>query len=495
LNIFYDNYICWHFNLTVEKTINLVLIMKQNSLLISLWVLLFLFTQCSTEEDPQTGQTEQVQFAVAIPQTENDGGRTAADLPEGSKLLISISNSDGAVLSSHSVTILKFGDEYITEPLDLPIGRYSVTDFLVTSAPGNVLFATPKHGSMLAGAVNRPLPFSFVVGKGKITTYPMEVVNVATHSPEAFGYASFNIDVVNPIGISVFIEENGKLVLTEATGYLYADDDGEFIQEFPLGAKINYIPFAGEPDQPYTIHIDKAGYESVYKEFVYDELGASAALSFVLEKSPDVTLNIDAKAYESSEPLILVLRARLKEAGSITVDWGDGSVETTNFGGGNELELQLYHAYDEEMRTASVTLGGDLDKVVMFVGTNCRYHNLEVLPNLEEFRDFRSDLDPIDVDELDLSQNFKLKYVSLDEGGYDLKLGDEKTDLKQFWFRGQYNHAQIIPELERHITSNNIHDGIIEFFHGPTPSDENLDILRNLSDSYGWYIAFDYEAL
>src|SRR5690348_16913603 len=123
--------------------------MKKLLTLLNALVILCLLYSCS-EEEPMV-QKEQVQFLLNVPASDNSG-RTASDLPEGVKLLISVANSSGSVLTLHPVTILKLGDSYITEPLELPVGRYSVTDFLVANTT-EVLFATPKHGSPLAGAV------------------------------------------------------------------------------------------------------------------------------------------------------------------------------------------------------------------------------------------------------------------------------------------------------------------------------------------------------
>jgi hypothetical protein len=464
--------------------------MKKTTLLLCL--VYALFFSCSEDEQPQAVEKEKVQFSLNVA-TETSDGRVSAAIPAGSVASVEIAGPSGTI--TENLPILIFGESYLTDPLELPTGSHKLISFLILDENNEVLFAAPKEGSPLSPAVNNPLPQSFNVHKGKIKNVQVQVIEVGEQSPAAFGYASFGIEVVNPLAVTIFIEEEGALVMTDASGYIQAGDIPEPLQQFELAPKVNYISFIGYKDQPYFLTIDKAGYKSVSKQFTYDALGANPSITFVLEKAPAVSFRLDVQAYESQGPLVGVFRFGMSEAGSITVDWGDGTVETKDLIAGNDFEVGLHHYYSEEIYSASVTFTGDLAKVTKFVGTNSRYHNLAVLPNLEHFSDFRSDLNPIALDSLDLSQNFKLQSINIDEGDYDLILGANKTDLIRFWFRGAFRQNQIIPAIEEHIVSNNIQDGIIEIFYSPYPAGTNLEILKGLRDNYGWYVGYNYEAL
>jgi hypothetical protein len=445
---------------------------------------------CHDEQAPQTQLKESVQFSIWLAPG-NDGGRTATAIPPGAIATVEISGPEGTV--TESLEILAFGGDYLTSPIQLSTGSHKLLSFLIT-VDSEVLFAAPKEGSLVASAVDNPLPHSFDVHKGSIKNIPIQVVEVGANSPGDFGYASFGVTVVKPLAITVFIEQGGELMITNSSGYLESEDIAGPLQSFELPAKVNYIPFIGLAHRPHSITIEKPGYTSVEKHFTYDELGPNPALTFVLKKLSD-TLRFDTQAWEKEGPWDAQTIVRLSGPGSITVDWGDGVVETYEI-----VEEQLTRGitrrfFAEEGRSASVTLTGDLDKIVGFNGWNARYHNLEVLPNVEDFAVLRSDVNPIPVDTLDLRANYKLKALYLEDANHNVLLGEGKTALKLFWFRGTLNENQIIPAIEAHIRSNNLIGGTIDFFHGPLPSEANLDILRGVRDDYGWQVLFDYVPL
>jgi hypothetical protein len=463
--------------------------MKKTTLFFALvYALLF---ACSDDDQLQLQEKEKVQFDLAIASDDPSNGRVSRDIPSGSVAAVEIAGPAGTI--TEKLEILHFGESYLTAPLELPTGSHQLVSFMIVSEDNEVLYAAPKEGSTLAAWVNNALPQSFNVHKGKVRNLPVQVIAVDGKTPETFGYASFGIEVVKPITITAFIEQNGTLIMTDASGYIQAEGVAEPLQQIVLSAKMNHLNFTGEDDQSYFILIDKAGYKSGYKTFTYSELGETPSISVVLEKISD--LRIDAQAWEEEGPWDSGYNLEVKGTGSITVDWGDGTIETWNFNPGLSYH-DFYHVYDADLRSAGVTISGDLDKITSFVGTNGRYHNLDVMPNLEGFTDFRSDINPIAVEQIDLSKNFRLRSLSLEEANYTMILGENKVHLIQFWFRGNFRENQIIPALASHITENNLYDGMIEFFYVPNPvSEENMGILRGLRASHGWYIGFDYEGI
>ncbi len=239
--------------------------------------ILALFILSCSDEEPATIKKEKVQFSITPTVGDESGGRLNEELPEGSSLIITLSNSSGVVFDKHRVNIFNFSGSFITEPLEMSLGNYTIQDFLIVDERNTVLYATPKAGSLLTSAVKRPLPTRFNVSRGTLNTLDMEVLAVGDLTAADFGYASFSITVAdyNPLSIAVFIEQNDELILTNATGYIYQADLDQSIQTLNLAAKVNVINFHGDKSLEHRIRIKKSGYDVSSKPFIYNDLLAS----------------------------------------------------------------------------------------------------------------------------------------------------------------------------------------------------------------------------
>src|SRR5690606_39723000 len=80
----------------------------------------------------------------------------------------------------------------------------------------SILFPYTTLFRSFAPLVVRPLPYSFNVLKGKLTNVAMEVVSTKGYAPKDFGYAAFNIEVVNPLSVTVFTSKGGETKLASA---------------------------------------------------------------------------------------------------------------------------------------------------------------------------------------------------------------------------------------------------------------------------------------
>src|SRR6188472_4363020 len=112
--------------------------MKKCLYVLALAVSAFALNQCKEEEAPML---RNVKFAFSSSAVTGAGGRVA-DLPDGASLWVSVEHANGsAVCSLKKLSILKFGDQYISEPLPLPEGSFNITDFLITDVSNEVRFA------------------------------------------------------------------------------------------------------------------------------------------------------------------------------------------------------------------------------------------------------------------------------------------------------------------------------------------------------------------
>jgi hypothetical protein len=442
-----------------------------------------LLTSCS-EEQPQVKQKEQVQFELGIPAAENSDGRTAGEIPAGAKASITISTPEGII--NQTLDILVFGESYMTNPIELPVGAQKLTDFLILSADNEVIYAAPKEGSPLASAVNNALPQSFNVHKGKIKNVAVQVLEVGDTAPEFFGYASFGIEVVKPLAISVFIEQEGELVLTNASGLIHSGDPSQPTQQFSLAGKVNYISFKGDENESLTLVISKEGYFSKSVNFIYADL-AGGAISIVLEKKP--VLKLTSPVAQGRFRLDLLL----SRVGSVVVDYGDGSTETVNFGM-NQTSAGSYrviheYALPEGSARPVVSISGDLHlmyglRLLDFTGP------IDLTPVKNQFTALA--LRNSFFTTLDVSILPNLGGIQF-EGGeiQNLIIGPENVHLKTFSFTDVNPRAlpELVTEIHSHATTKNLRDGNISVWECEF-SPESLALLKDLQQRLGWSVVF-----
>jgi hypothetical protein len=304
---------------------------------------------------------EKVQFTCVFTVTGNDGGRTqSTELPTA--LLLSIENNVGVPLFTlREIKLLRIGDSFMTEPLEFLQGYYKITDFMLVDDSAKVLYATPRNGSTLAKAVVRPLPYGFNVTKNKIINVEMEVIEVSQRLPEEFGYASFGINAVNPLQLSVFTTTGTTTNLTTANAYILKGTDT--LKSFTLAATVNLISFKGDVADTYTLVVVKEGYNTYSKEFVYSDLiamlGTLPLKVYLIPATFTMLALVDNELYIPNYFLVRVSG----NAGTILVNWGDGSSNTYSLVPtvGTELE----HIYPTAGNFL-ITVSGDLEEITTF---------------------------------------------------------------------------------------------------------------------------------
>ncbi len=332
--------------------------MKRLILLIPIFLVAILLQNCADEENviPQN-----IQFTLQVAASVD--GRTAAELPEGTALLLSLQKNSGEEVFTHKrIELLKLGDGYITAPLQLGIGTYKVTDFLLVNAASEILHATPMKGSRLAEAVQHPLPYNFNVSKNKAANIAMEVIPAGTNTPEDFGFASFGVGVVNVFQLSVFTGETNDLELSTAEAIILNGDDT--LHRYSLKAKSNLVPFYDDPNASYTLAIVKNGYARHTQSFVYKDVVQSLnnqSMQVILK--PAVTMVV--RPFIGIDHYFQCLANGL--TGELHIDWGhigDQSTQTYPLGMADEL----YHYFPKDGRYF-VSITGDVNMVKSFSGT------------------------------------------------------------------------------------------------------------------------------
>jgi hypothetical protein len=134
-----------------------------------------------------------------------ESGRTANDTVK--YLIVSIEDAAGnKVYDRKKIDLYSFGDEYLSEPIEIKPGSHKLTEFFVTDENNTIVYATPLENSKLAYLVNDPLPIEFAVVKDQTTKVTPQVVAIDEfNTAEDFGYTTFSFDVVETLSFQVAV--------------------------------------------------------------------------------------------------------------------------------------------------------------------------------------------------------------------------------------------------------------------------------------------------
>lgn len=455
------------------------------------YVLIALLTamlySCSEKEDLQT---EKISFSIQVASSGIDGGRTAAlNLPVGASLLISLTDDQGnAVLTRHRINLLQLGNSYITDPLVLAPGRYALTDFMVVNDSSEILFATPLKNSKLSKVVSHPLPYKFVVSRNNVANVEMEVVDATLNQPQDFGYVAFDINVVNPLSISVFRKAGDKVVLTEAKAYIYDESGNGNIQTFDLNATINLLSFNGNPSSTYTLIIEKVGHVNFYKEFTYSSLIAELGdnpLKVILEPTPVPAI----KYWGEAETVILEFNA----SGDVYVDYGNGESESRelNYVVDGEPSATNWIALSDNalplIESNPVQITGDLDVITAFWIHRGYNVDLSALNSLNKVV-----VEECAMETLDLTSNTTINSLFLSDNSINNLILPSQHNINDLFLGYDDSYRDmVIANVYNNAVAKNITGGNVYIYYSTEPlSEEAQNQLDDLINTYQWTVSY-----
>ena len=237
-------------------------------------------------EDPN--QTGSVQFSFGEKSSQKILGKITET---ATAVLVSLENSKGeSVYQLKKIDLYSFGGVFITQPQELKVDNYKITEFVVIDADNNAIYATPKSGSAMAGLVNHPLPVDLLIQKDNVTNSKLEVLRIDNSTPEDFGYVTFKFEIVETIdfrlAVSAYDEVSGGFLLTDAT--LEVSYDDSLIHTSQLTATTNriYIHDLGE-SSTYLLTVKKSGYATLQKSLTKAELKSYSNTPLVVVLSPE----------------------------------------------------------------------------------------------------------------------------------------------------------------------------------------------------------------
>lgn len=161
------------------------------------FLILCLASSCEDEAESQNLQGF-IQFRYGI--TQRPGARVLDSLnSEPAAVVVSVKRGNTLIFDHLKLDLFSFGNGYVSESLQLTVGDYLLTEFLVVDADNQVIYAAPLGGSEQAQFVTQPLPIPFSIAEEGNTPVVPEVLRVtADQSPDSYGYVSFGFNVVNP---------------------------------------------------------------------------------------------------------------------------------------------------------------------------------------------------------------------------------------------------------------------------------------------------------
>ncbi len=217
------------------------------------------------------------EFSVMLP---DNGAKSLSGQSTDSSIisyqvLISVENMEGLpVLTDKLIPVYVFGGSFVSEKVEIINGEFRLTKFMVINPSGEVIFAAPLEASPLAYLIKNPLPLKFKIFPDQVTKVIPEVLAVGDQNPDKFGYATFGVQEIKPLGFwAMCIIDNplsmAPTQITTAKLTVFAPDGWHY--SFKLEATINHLIIRGGYDF-YKFILEKEGYPPQEMEFRADRL-------------------------------------------------------------------------------------------------------------------------------------------------------------------------------------------------------------------------------
>jgi hypothetical protein len=231
------------------------------SLALILGFLSFL-TSCEKEELAEVA-TGKLELSINVA-----GSQLKSDYPDSTgtnhySIIMTVINSLGeVVMDGEMIQLYRFGDEFISEKIEMKAGRYQLSEFMIINPDGKVVFASPLEGSPKAYLAKNPLPMSFDILPDQSTKLVPEVLEVRDGSPSDFGYASFGFNVIKPLPfyiMAVFDDPMLMAPIVPVEAKLSVHSPDGWSHEFFLEARVNRIEIRGG-SRYYALVVEKEGH-------------------------------------------------------------------------------------------------------------------------------------------------------------------------------------------------------------------------------------------
>jgi hypothetical protein len=439
--------------------------------LLTAFLLLSLFSgiqSCSELEEEFDGAATASTRITFVP--EEDPGNPPG-LPTLQAIVTIVDKNNKPILEGAVVDVSLSQGVYMTEDLKLRPGEYLLTEFFAIT-DDHIVYHAPGEGSE-----SIVLPLSFKIAVTGATVLSVKVKPVRARK----------------LHLTVFVPADNGTVKTPATALFVSGDS--VLRTYDLKPRTNTIPFDLDPAATYTLVIRKNGYAAVVSDFVYNS-HRGAPLEFTLE--PGFTMVEKARINEPGYTNKFALWVTMG-AGSIQVDWGDGTSETFTSAGLTGFRIEKIY---DQSGTYYASLTGDVQSIT---GVDCSYgecpdeFELYALANLTNFEVVVSNTPKT----VDFAKNSALESLVFDNSGVEKIILPSEHNLSFVSLRDSHNLTTedvdgMIENLYANARTRKIVNGDLNISKylpetnttvllGP-PSAAGLEKARYLRDVLSWQV-------
>jgi hypothetical protein len=446
-------------------------------------IFISLFLYGCNENDATTQQA--VSFKISVDQL--------ATSTDELSLQITLKDLNGNTLPTYERIVLeRSGEKYKSTSIALANGRYTIEEFLILNQNQEVVYATPRKSSPLANNVSITVPFDLMVSEHNIEQMAVEVLNTGSKQAEEFGYAAEKFVGKNPLHLAVYVNEDGRSRLTDATLYIQSSDGESYL--YDLSAKINAISFGGDVQKQYTLRVWKDGYELFTQPFIYEGVRQTLhgkPLEIVLvESSTEPSASITLQPGNDYFSMWI----EVSEQGMIILDWGNGETESLIFDVDPEnMTATGYFARDHSYTSSAppIKLTGDIHLLTaMWLETPLSTIDLKQAPGLRGLSLYNCK-----IPSLDLSLNNKLQWLGFYGSGFDLLMLPQQHSISTIDVStdGVWPSSAELDYIIDNIHANTVAANITNGFMTLTVNEispQATEQITELQNSYQWYVAY-----
>lgn len=232
------------------------------------FLIIVLISSCEDHKVSKKTGTVEFTFSEVIT---SSGGRLKQDI---SSILISIRGASGDMIHERKkISLFQFDGQYLSEPIALNVGNYTLTEFIVLNENGTAIYASPLEGSPLAHIVDDPLPMSFSVATESVTKITPQVIEIEGNTSSDFGYTTFGLEIIKTFSfdVGVFIYNSSVKNFALTSAHMKVTSSTQTLFDKDLSAATNTIRIRDNLET-YSITVTKAGYGTYERTFTLQEL-------------------------------------------------------------------------------------------------------------------------------------------------------------------------------------------------------------------------------
>jgi hypothetical protein len=249
-------------------------------------IIILSLASCKKESIKTNEASGNLEFTFSLnKQKSADSNNILSNENSLSALVIVIEDENGNLVKDYEkIEFFNLNGYYISKPISLLVGNYTLTQFMVLDQNDSIVYLSPMQNSPKAYLVTNPLPLEFSINKDITNKIVPEVLSTKDLKPEDFGYSTFAFDVVETfdflIGAFIYNESITNYELTTANIQIFADSLLVYNGDLGSPTTDSIIANIGKTNQinlperynSFNLKVTKQGFSTYEKTFTKDEL-------------------------------------------------------------------------------------------------------------------------------------------------------------------------------------------------------------------------------